>query len=345
MIFYVFPSVVVYIYSIYVFTTKKPDKYNLTKLLIILSPALLVAALRGNIGVDTENYTQHFSDKINNITDSYTFEVGFEKLIEIFVYLKLSVNGIFASIATIITVLLSLSFSRNKNSILLFLLVLFPLYYVDSTMNGIRYGLAFSIASIAIDLLYKKNNPFFILMFIIASSIQISSTLIFLSFLLAKFNWKVLSFLLLISLIYSPEFTEFILPYLIDKKDAYIYSYSPSFLSGIFPLIVFLILYTLFLFNFKKPLAITEIHVLLILEILAFVLAKYSYAGLRCQLLFLFSLLLAIKNNLANNILNESFYKALFILSLILHGNFLKNLLTGVAEFNSTYLPYEFFWQ
>ena len=146
MFFYIFPYFVVYVYSLYIYITKTHDKIKIGDLLIVLIPAFLVAVLRGNIGVDTANYSRFFLDKINKVSDSYTFEIGFEKIIDFLVFLNFNIYGIFAAIALIITVCLCISFSGSKSSALLFLLVFFPLFYVDSTMNALRYGLSFSIS-------------------------------------------------------------------------------------------------------------------------------------------------------------------------------------------------------
>jgi hypothetical protein len=344
MFFYIFPYFVVYVYSLYIYITKTDDKIKIGDLLIVLIPALLVAVLRGNIGVDTANYSRFFLDKINQVSDSYTFEIGFEKIIDFLVFLNFNIYGIFAAIALIITVCLCISFSGSKSSALLFLLVFFPLFYVDSTMNALRYGLSFSISSLAIDFLYKKKYHYFIIVLAIAVSIQISTLLIFISFLIARFNWKLLLLFSLLITFYISDISQFILPYLIDKKEAYTFSYSPSRFSGILPLAVFLIIYILYIVYTKKSFLIPEIHIFLILETISFILAKYSYAGLRFQMLFVFCLILSIKNNFSLYKSKIFFLKSFFILSLLLYAIFIKNIITAESDLDSRYLPYEFFW-
>jgi hypothetical protein len=345
MFFYIFPYLVVYLYSVYIYISKKQNKIKISKLLAVLIPALLVAILRGNIGVDTANYSRYFLDKINHTTDSFTFEFGFEKIIDFLVFFNFNTFGIFAAIAVFITVFLCISFSGSKNSVLLFLLVFFPLFYVDSTMNALRYGLSFSISCLAIDFLHKKKYHFFIPISALAVSIQISSLLIFTGFLIARFNWKLLLFLSLLIIFYLADISQFILPYLIDKKEAYSISYSPNRFSGILPLAVFFILYILYIVFTKRALLIPEIHIFFIFEVLAFILAKYSYAGLRFQMLFLFCLILSIKINFETFTSKNNFLKSLFVLSLLLYSIFIKNIVTAEADLDSKYLPYEFFWQ
>ena len=344
MFFYVFPYIIVFVFSIYIYKLKK-QKIGAFNLFVILLPALLVAIFRGNIGVDTATYSRYFLDKINQTTESDKFEYGFEKIIDLFVFLNLNITGIFAVIAILTTITLSMTFSGSKNSAILLFLVFFPLFYVDSTMNALRYGLSFSIASLAVDFLIKKKLHFFVLASSIAISIQITSVVILASFLIARFNWKLILVLSVIISFFLSDISQSILPYLIDKKEAYSLSYSPSKLSGIFPLIFFIILYGLFVINVKSTKVFPEIHLFLILEVFSFILAKYSYSGLRFQLLFLYALIISIKNGFDFMKSNQTFFKSLFILSILFFAVFIKNIVTVESDLDSKYLPYEFFWE
>ena len=84
---------------------------------------------------------------------------------------------------------------------------------------------------------------------------------------------------------------------------------------------------------------------ILIFEGLSFLLTKVSYAGLRFQLIFLFALILLIKQE--QNIITDkrSFFKFMFFIGLIGFMITMKNITFIDEEAESTYVPYRFFWE
>ena len=86
------------------------------------------------------------------------------------------------------------------------------------------------------------------------------------------------------------------------------------------------------------------LYLILILEIISFIIAKFTYAGLRFQNLFLFVLLVFVVQNL--NLLNfKTFSKKLIFISCLSLILFVKNISTIAPDDISPFLPYKFYWE
>ena len=227
---------------------------------------------------------------------------------------------------------------------ILFSLLLFPIFFYDMTMNSLRYGLSFSICAVALDALYNKKNLLFILLSILAISIQYSSFLIVLVFTIFKLERKYLIGLIVLIAVAIP-FLALNISYLYDKQDAYKDIYSPGAASGVGPLLLFSIIFITYYFDAGEGRPSKLLFLILALEMASFALAKITYAGLRLQMLFLFTLILLIKQ--------EYFLikkKREYLLILLLVGNFAflltaRALSTVVEDQTTPSIPYKFFWQ
>ena len=348
MIFYIIPYLFVLIFCFFIYKNDSYKKISFSVVFILLLPALLVALFRGNVGTDTINYLTNYEMKYSQIQGVNEFEPGFEILSDIFVQLGFTSKMFVNAIALLSTLFLSISFSGKKERTLLLLLVLFPLFFFDFTMNGLRYGLSFSIASIAIDVYYKKRMVLFSVLAIIAISIQYSSFLIILVFLMDRLKFKQIVFLisvftLIIILFWS--YFEMIYLYLTLKQDAYKDSQSPGITSGLAPLLLFLILSTAFSKYSLKEFELKGLYILIFFELISFVIAKFTYAGLRFQTLFLFALIVYIKNNLSAILNYKKFMTVNLIVSFISILVFFKNIILIVEDDQSPFLPYKFFWE
>ena len=162
--------------------------YNFNKSIIILIlftflfPAILIVILRGNIGTDTLQYLRHFNSlSIQGYID--TFEPGFNYLAALINLFGFKDNFDVAIIGFLIIFLLIKSFSDSKESALLFIYILFPIFFYDLSINTLRAGLAFALSSIALDYLYEKQNFKFILFTILSIFMQYSAIFIIIFFL------------------------------------------------------------------------------------------------------------------------------------------------------------------
>lgn len=361
MLYYIVP----YLFIFFFITKYKRVRYDfvLSKVFIyiLLIPSLLLVVLRGNIGTDTYTYLSFFEHLLPFDTND-DFEPGFEFFASILVSLGFSARLCVAIIGIIITYFLVLSFSKNKESVLLFLLLVFPLFFYDMTMNGLRYGMAFSIVSYGLLRLqqqkYISSIPFLLIGFLF----QYTAIFIILPFVMSYIHNR--KYLILISismtlLLLNSSFLDLVLSHAIDKQDAYAYMFAPSKTTGLFPLIFSIILYLSYIVIFKGFSYSKIIHVLFILELFSFLITRISYAGVRFQTLFLYAILLYLNFNLNLNLRSSEiessdktarlniFLSIVYVLGIIAFLFTLKNISNTiwVDEVLSPFLPYRFFWQ
>ena len=215
-------------------------------------------------------------------------------------------------------------------------------------MNTLRAGLAFALSAIAVDSLDRKKNLKFVVFALLSIFTQYSSFLIILFFLVFKLEKKYLIGLLVlvaIILTFGLSFFADNLSYLYHKQDAYKDIISPSGISGLAPLILFLLIFTSFVVYTFDTRSNALLILLLVFEVLSFLLAKISYAGLRFQLLFLFALILLIKQEQELITNKRSFFKIMLILGLIGFVLTMRNITAINDDFEASFVPYQFFWE
>ena len=346
MIYYIIPYIFAVLSSIFFYFSNKKSSFLIS--FICLLPASFIVLFRGNVGTDTDVYLRFYRELIKNTDYDPSFERGFTYLSKILVTLGLNEGQGVAAIGLLTIILLCICFSKNYDKLLIFTLLIFPTFFYDMTMNGLRYGLSFALTAIAVQNLYKKRRVIFIIISLMAFSIQSSSLFIFLIFFIGELPLKVIVISLIVAIIaiYLSTFSIIDLDYFYGKQDMYKDFYSPDISSGLSPLIIFLSIYLTFLFFCKhESINVNKvIHVTLLLEILSFLLAKFSYAGLRFQMLFLFSLILFVSNNF--NLFQDKI-KIMYCFGLIGIISFIitiKHLNYSDDDVVSPFLPYKFSW-
>ena len=183
MIFYIFSFLYTFFFAIN-YSIKNISKHTFMLLLLLIFPAFLIAILRGNVGTDTHNYLFYFESIYSNDADYIKYEPGFQLISSLIMKLGFSPRFGMSLLSVLTTAFLCWSFSKSKQRIVFFCFVVFPLFYFDMTMNGLRYGLSFAIALNAIDALYEKRKKTFIVLALLAISVQYSAILLILVFLL-----------------------------------------------------------------------------------------------------------------------------------------------------------------
>lgn len=348
MIYYLFPYFYTLFFSLLLYYGNIKS-VKIWHLFLLLLPAILIFFLRGNVGTDTYYYLGLFDDYMYYGESDAKYEPGFEILGKALIYLGLSPRFALASIGLITTLVLCKAYSASKRQMLLLTLLVFPLFFFDFTMNGIRYGLSFSLATLAIDSLQRGKYRAATIWGVIAFSIQYSAILVMLPFVgvLVKKKYIFLFISLLsIAFLASPDLFSLITDRISGKTDAYSNVFSPSIFSGVAPLAIVLMIYISFL-HFNKGLYSKLIHIILLLEVLSFILAKFTYAGLRFQGVFMYCMILYIKYNLDGIELQyiRKYVYILIILSIIGILLFVKNISGFVDGDMSPFLPYKFFWE
>lgn len=324
------------------------DKNVLRILLFsLLLPAILVVVLRGNIGTDTMQYLGHFKSLDYQSLYIHEYEPGFNILTDFINLFGFNDHIDVGIISALTFYFLYKSYSTSRENILIFIFIVFPIFVYDMTVNGLRYGLSFALSSLAIDKLYKKNFSAFVLLAFFAISIQYSSLAIIIIFLVFKLNIKYLiglAIFIFLLVLFGVGFSDKMV-YLLDKQDAYKDLVSPSITSGLVPLLLFLLLQITF-FIFSSTERSNKILVLLLFfELMSFALAKISYAGLRFQMLFLFSLIILIKQQIDLIEKKNTFFVFIFCIGFFGFLSTMKNIVAKVEDVESPYIPYKFFWQ
>ncbi len=359
MLFYIIP----YLFILFFITKYKRAGYDFTlsKIWIfsMLIPALLLVVLRGNIGTDTYTYLSFF-EHLEPFDTYNDYEPGFEFFASILVSLGFSARLCVAIIGVITTFFLVLSFSKTKESILLFFLLLFPLFFYDMTMNGLRYGLAFSIVSYGLLKLHEQKYIISISFLFVGFLFQYTAIFIILPFVMSYIQnrkYLILISILMFLLLLNPTLFDLVLSHAIDKQDAYAYMYAPSKTTGLFPLTLSIILYLSYITLFKGLRYSKIIHVVFILEVFSYFITKFSYAGVRFQTLFLYAIILYLNFNfnsrnseIDSNVWTarlSSYINIVYMMGIIAFLFTLKNISSTIwtDEVLSPFLPYRFFWQ
>lgn len=369
MIWYV---IVLFLYTICMgFAYLDLRKYLYTILLLGVLPLLLLVLLRGNVGTDTAAYIRIVSDVKANQT-GIGIEEGFVYLIKALLHITNDPMFVLILIALLTTVVIFIASKYDDRALFVLLVCIMPLFYLDMTMNGLRYGLSFAFAMLAISKFYQHHLFFSVALGVIAVLFHVSGLLVFLIMALLADNkiefirWlKLMTILLLVVLaqyylvdiinyflkgktpyFFATKGAEVNLPLELDAKGKYI-AYksftSPSWYSGLAPLIIsWLFIYVLHASKKQAAfLANYQFHILISLTSVTFILAKFSYAGLRLQLVVLFTILLMMqfKPKLAG-IMDVTIKKRMFVIGCIGVIVFVKNLILTQGQGPSPFAPW-----
>ena len=306
-------------------------------------PAIFIAIFRGDVGTDTGNYFQMAFNLLEDggaSNDNFDIEVGFFWLLKCLSFLFEEPRFIVNFVGFLIAWYSCYLFSKNIESMAVFALLLFPVFFFDMTMNGLRYGLAFLLAKHASDEINsgKKVSP--LVLICLSVGFQLSGLLVFV--LLQTKRLRVVNLLFFIPILI---FLFFIFEdRLLYKYSSYVVLDSPDGLSGLVPLLVFFACYLVFIVIDKEE--SKNLYFLLVLQICSFFLARISYAGLRFQLLILFVLFCYISMVKFKFWKNRNLAIILFLLvGLIGFVGKLRNFNDGIGMSPTPFLPYHFFWE
>lgn len=332
-------------FYIFLILSKKSNGHDFVFIVVGALPLIFLAVFRGSVGTDTESYlgiiaaTKESPELIN-------IEPFFQILSTGLMFLFDDEKVALAIIGLLITVILFFSSYKLEKSSAVFGACVIPIFYQAMTMNGVRYGLSFSVVMLASVFFLHGYKKFFFLIAVIAGLIHLSGLLLAVLFFIyieknikfrLYFSVIVMGFLFLI--VFGDIFLTKI-PYYIDYK-------SPSVFSGISILLLsFLAIYVLggidnSGFNFSS-----RVFLILLFAVLAFVLSKFSYAGLRFQSLVLFLIILIIQYEIADKMFLVSIknYAVLVSIGLLGLGFNFNNYVNEDASGESPFIPYRFVW-
>lgn len=336
------PYIVPYLYMIMAIAFGKVAGLENKKLLFFcLVPAFFMVVLRGDVGTDTASYMriiEGFSSEFPN--ENGEVELGFEFVSKSLLYFGLSSRAVVVAFSWSICALIIFAFSRSKDDVLIFALLVFPIFFYDMTMNGLRYGLSFCFAKIAYDSIESDQKKTFIITTLLSVSFHLSGFILLTLLIARRLNVKKLLGVGVVSCLLLMLFFD----RLLYKLAAYGDLQAPGDLSGLAPLVLFSLIYiSVVIMSFKDVMYLTF---LLILEIAFFALAKFTYAGLRFQFVILFALFCTLPKCYVMRSGNRGiFLCVIFYIGMLGFVSKSRNMIDGSDSGESPFIPYHFFWE
>jgi hypothetical protein len=304
-----------------------------------------LAIFRGSVGMDTAVYIQ----AINQIVEAGTFVGVFEPLFESLVlglsFFTGDASLILALSGLLITFLLMWAGLRRNANPYLFCLLIVPVYYFDMVMNGVRYGLAFSLVYLASTYLLQGRHVVYLVLVLLASLIQVSSIMLgLLLYVLYLRRWR----WMLYGGMVAAAFVAVFFNYLLTKVQSYSDIQTTSWLSGLSTVFVSWLLLMIWTLDVQaRRHSGLLIPILTGLTIVMIGVSQFSYAGIRLQQLVAFLIVLCL-------VVHTERYKvqfstvskiAIVLVSLLAFLFRMKNFADTANIGSSPFVPYVFFWE
>lgn len=321
-------------------------------------PLILLVVLRGEVGTDTASYI----NIISQIAATGAFEgieYGFTYLVKALHYVVNDPLQVCVLVALITTTVLLVASKSDGRALFVLIVCIVPLFYLDMTMNDLRYGLSFAFAMLATSKFYLHPLYLSIALGVFAVLFHVSALFVFLiAALLADDKLKFIRWLKLFTIVLLVVLAQYylvdiirytldiIMPVSLDangKYLAYKFLSSPSWYSGLATLFIsWSFLYVLH--GGKKQDALLTSYqfcVLFSLTLFTFILAKFSYAGLRLQSVLLFTMLLMMqfKPRLAG-VMDAKRKQGLLVIGFLGLLVFVKKLISTQGQGASPFAPW-----
>ena len=343
---YLFSYFAVFSYALIttLFLRKRPTNAGIYPgFFIAMLPAIVFVVLRGNVGTDTDTYLTMIKAMLadpNADSSEFDVEIGFFLLLRFLMFFMSDPRIILNSISLFIALYSYYLFSKKQYSTTIFCFLIFPMFFFDMSMNGLRYALAFLLAKHASDNFQDDRKVSGSLLLLLSVFLQISGILVFALMQLHKIRFRHALYSIPLMVVFYYVFDE----RLLYKFAAYQDLTAPSGTSGLFPLIIFFACYaTLILARFEYAKLYFPIF---LLEIASFMLTRITYAGLRFQLLVLFSFLCCISvielQKLTRN--RKAVYGLFIAIGILCFAGTVKHYIDDEGQPPSPFLPYQYFW-
>lgn len=267
------------------------DKVRVAAVIAFIPMFVLIAG-RGMVGTDSAVYVQSFDIIRYQGMLASSFEPGFTVLVEVLSWIfrdSFDILIVLGSATALIMLCAALLLERSP---LLFMTIVMPFFMLDMTINGLRYGLAFAIVALGAAALARGWLKAFIACCVLAASVQVSSVLLAIG-LWALIEARIKTFigagvgLVGVLVVFGS--------YLEDKVSQNTDISGLGGLSGIIPLAATVAIVVAIRYS-DRPIVTSRLPVFAILgmQLASFGLARFYYAGLRFQSLFLFLLYLFV---------------------------------------------------
>lgn len=238
MIYYILSFFIYYLGLIYF--RKYLGRKGRMVLFISILPIFSLVMLRGNVGTDTHTYL----NIISSIGESSYVgtEVGFTYIVKLMLYLGFDAKLITLLIALITTVVLMQMATVSMRSLMVLTFCIIPVFYLDITMNGLRYGLSFVLAGMSVAYFYRQQCFLMILIAMSAILIHVSGLIVFaVMLMLANDKNELMAWLKVVTGLILLVLLQYNISGGLDidsKITAYSNFTSPTVLSGIAPLVI-----------------------------------------------------------------------------------------------------------
>lgn len=338
MIFYIIP----YIISLLPVLTYnlKINKYR-SFFLLSLVPAFFIATFRGLTGTDTATYLniiQNIRDEGLNVT--HLSEPGFYILAYTLNKISPSSSFTLVLITAVFCAIYYKAFSRTNLSIFISCSLVFPIFFFDMSMNGIRYGFAFCLAIIALNNFGSKI--IFYPLLLTSLSFHLTSILIIIFFFIKKIQEKKIKYSRILPLAIITGILIFSsIDYISTKTNDYLNFSTYNKFSGTSTLIIMILLLNLYTLFFKKE--IIFIFFIFIATLAAYAITFYSYAGLRFLSLITFITITSMIYGNENVIRRPIFHFYCFTIGIIGFIFKMRNF-SESENLESPFIPYLFIW-
>lgn len=321
------------------------NRLRLAAIIAFIPMAVLIME-RGLVGTDSAVYVQEFDVIRYRGLLASAFEPGFSLIVEVLAWFFSDPFEILIILGATTAMIMFIAGMMLERSPLLFMTIILPYFMFDMTMNGLRYGLAFSIVALGAAAMARGRLHLFIACAVIASSIQITSALLAFSlWALVEVRIRTFAGVAVGVGVAFLLFGEYIESKVIDNEDLI----GLGGFAGVAPLAISLVILAA-LKSKGKNIIENQLALLamLAMQIIAFAISRYYYVGLRLQGLFLFLLYLYAVIMIGKSAVevSKSFFLkwSLVFAALISSASRLKNFnddVIGPSPFNPYYFAHE----
>lgn len=306
----------------------------------------LTAFVRGSVGTDTGNYELMLRD----FFDGYTWdgrEPGFVALGWLLVAATPSIEVAVRAIALVFFGLLAFFVVRSDRNERFFLLAyILPAFAYQYSMNALRIGIASAILLIAVQTLRRGGKLPAFLTGATAVLFHYSSALSLLFILLSQRSWFRASNIVLILPLLVGAFAgfSFVDSYMMDKLANYNEMQAPGELSGLSKIAPIVLVLLGLSFSTLPRTPKIRLFILGVVSILGgWVLARYSYAGLRILDLisFAFPVSILAAYSRERTSFDRSIMVSMLAAGVISAAGLWRGFSLAEGEGESPFLPYE----
>jgi hypothetical protein len=297
-------------------------------------PIAIFASLRGIAGTDTQNYRLAY-DYVGQLANlELGVDFGFTGLMFLMSQLELPFQAFATLQAALCLLLYCIAGAKLDKVSPLFSVGILPVYFLDSTFNGMRYGLAFAAAAFLLALFYERRMKISGLLLVLPTFIHSSLAPV------ALMSPFALGISAIILYFFGIDYA--VSQFFVGKLDSYSVIFRPSIYSGIVPILQAIILLILF-YKQKRKLKIgyNLRTFAIIITFGGYFISLYTYAGLRLLLLGVFILGISVSMSLQSSKYDKYIY-LLYFLSVI---NFFRQIFFVGAAGGVEFHPYDFYFE